>query len=346
MIEIKNSAFGKTSEGKRVSCWTLTNENGMSAEILTYGGTLRALHVPVGGVTRDVVLGFDGLAGYEAQTAYIGALVGRVANRIGSARFALDGREYRLSANSGPNCLHGGTHGFDKKNWAAELADGALTLSYVSPDGEEGFPGTLTVRVTYTLGEDNALSIDYRAQSNAPTVVSMTNHSYFNLNGAGAGTVEDHRVQIIADRYNECDADVLATGNLLAVGDSPFDLREPKLLGHGLTQDHPQLVLAGGYDHNFVLKSGMDGVLRSAAVAACGGLRMECLTTQPGIQLYTGNFLTELEGKGGKSYGPRSALCLETQNWPDAIHHPHFPSPILRPGEVYRQRTVYRFTEE
>lgn len=342
MTEIKKHLFGSTGSGEDVFSYTLRSPSGMTAEILTYGGVLRSLRVPVAGEERDVVLGFDDVAGYERDSAYLGALVGRVANRIGGGSFTLDGRTYALPVNNGPNCLHGGSSGFDRKLWQAEETPGGLKLSYTSADGEEGFPGNLTVRVTYALGEDQSLSIDYRAESDAPTPVSLTNHSYFNLKGGG--DIEDHVVQVEADYFSENDANGLPTGTLLAVGGTPFDLREPKALSRGFAQGHPQLTLAGGYDHNFILKSGMDGVLRTAASAECGGLRMECLTTQPGLQLYTGNFLTGAAGKGGQVYVRRSGLCLETQNWPDAVNHPDFPSPILRPGEVYRHRTVYRFT--
>ncbi len=345
MITIKNSAFGTTKGGKSVSCWTLTNDNGMSAEILTYGGILRALTVPVGDGFRDVVLGFDDMAGYESQDTYIGALVGRVANRIGSARFTLDGKEYALPENANRSCLHGGVHGFNEKLWAAELAGERLVLTYVSPDGEEGFPGTLQTQVTYQLTEDNALIIEYTAESDAPTLVNLTNHSYFNLKGAGVGTVEEHSVQIFADYMNENSAFGVPTGTLIHVGGTPFDLREPKLLSLGFPSDHPQMVNGAGYDHNFILKNCIDLALQPAAVAQCDGLRMECSTTQPGIQFYTANYLDGAVGKGGLTYPRRSAFCLETQNWPDAVNHPDFPSPILRPGQIYRQTTVYKFTE-
>ena len=344
MIEIKNRSFGETRDGKRVSCWTLTNDNGMSAEILTYGGILRSLTVPVDGELRDVVLGFDDMAGYEGQDCYMGALVGRVANRVGGARFTLDGKEYPLSANAAPNCLHGGFHGFDKKVWAAQIQNDELALTCTSTDGEEGFPGTLRVKVFYTLGEDNSLTIQYLAESDAPTLVNLTNHSYFNLKGAGEGTVEDHTVQIFADCITENDSNAVPTGTLLRVDATPFDLRHPRLLASGLGSDHPQIVAGAGYDHNFILKNRIDTVLERAAVVECRGLRMECETTQPGVQLYTANYLGGQVGKGGRPYLRRGALCLETQNWPDAVNHPDFPSPVLRPGQTYRQNTVYRFS--
>lgn len=345
MIEIKNSSFGKTEAGKSVSCWTLTNDAGMSAEILTYGGVIRALSVPVAGTTRDVVLGFDDMAGYEEQDAYIGAVVGRVANRIGGARFTLDGKEYPLPANRPPNCLHGGVHGFNEKVWAAETQDDALVLSLTSPDGEEGFPGTLRVKIIYTLGEDNSLTIEYVAEADTPTPINLTNHSYFNLKGAGSGTAEDHVLQIFADQINENDDLGVPTGRLMDVEGTPFDLRKGRPLAEGLASHHPQMVGGGGYDRNFILKTGVDGTLQRAAVAECAGLRMECLTTQPGLQIYTANYLATMTGKDGKTYTRRSALCLETQNWPDAVNHPEFPTSILRPGQTYHQTTIYRFME-
>lgn len=345
MTKISGRDFGRTKTGERVFCWSLVNGRGMTAEILTFGGILRALRVPVRGGLRDVALGFDEVAGYEKQDWYVGAIVGRVANRIGGAGFTLDGREVSVSANAGKNCLHGGFHGFHEKIWDAEAQGEKLALSCVSPDGEEGFPGTVTVRVVYALSDDGALTMDYFAVTDAPTLVNLTNHSYFNLKGQGAGTVEDHRVRIHADYFCENAPDGVPTGVLLSVEGTPFDLREGRLLGPGLGSDHPQMVAGAGYDHNFVLKSGMDGALLPAAEAEADGLRLECLTTQPGVQLYTANYLTGAVGKGGAAYSRRGALCLETQNWPDAVNHPDFPSSVLRPGQTYRQTTVYRFSE-
>lgn len=345
MTQLTKRPFGKAKSGEAVDCFTLTNQRGFSAEILTYGGSLRALKVPVCNELRDVVLGFDRLEDYQRQNKYIGAIVGRVANRIGGAGFTLDGTHYPLAANSGPNCLHGGICGFNQAIWQAETAQGALTLRHTSPDGEEGFPGKLEVAVTYALLDDG-LSITYRAKTDKPTLVNLTNHSYFNLNGCGAGTIERHLVQICADLVTECDENSLPSGVLFPVDGTPFDLRTPKLLGAGLASKHPQVLLGNGYDHNFVLKSDWDAALRPAALVSAGNLQMACNTTQPGVQLYTANFLEGELGKGGKPYPRRSGLCLETQNWPDAVHHPHFPSPVLRPGETYCQTTVYRFSEE
>lgn len=273
-----------------MDCFTLTNEHGCSAEVLTYGGILRALTVPVGGEMRDVVLGFDTLADYENQDKYIGALVGRVANRIGGAHFALGGRDYPLAANSGSNCLHGGICGFHTKIWqACQEENGGLRLTYCSPDGEEGFPGNLRVEVTYALTSGNALAISYQAETDAPTPVNLTNHSYFNLNGGG--TIEGHTVQILADFITENDETSVPTGALLSVEGTPFDLRTPKCLGVGLASRHPQMVLGAGYDHNFVLGKNRYNPPRVVATVKAGGLRMECTTTQPGLQLYTANFL-------------------------------------------------------
>lgn len=328
-----------------MECWTLDNHNGVTAEVLTYGGILRTLTVPSPTGPRDVALGLDTVADYEANPdPHLGALVGRVVNRIYGASFVLGGKEYRLTANAPHCCLHGGTKGFAKRVWQAEAVDGRLVLTYFSPDGEEHFPGNLKVKVVYALTADNSLTIEYFAETDAETILNLTNHSYFNLEGHGAGTVDGHTAQFFADYFTENNAYKVPTGVLIGVSGTPFDLREPKLLGPGLKSGHPQIAAAHGYDHNFVLKSQLDGVLQSAAAVEAGGVRMECETTQPGVQLYTANFLDVPRGKGGAAYGVHSALCLETQGWPDAIHHPDFPSPILRPGETYHHLTVYRFS--
>ena len=324
-----------------MDCWTL-GAGGYCAQVLTLGGILRSFCVPVPEGSRDIVLGCETLEDYEAQDKYFGALVGRVANRIGGAAFDLNGMHYPLAANSGPNCLHGGRRGFDRAVWTAREEDGALALRYVSQDGEEGFPGTLAVQVTYSLAEDGTLTLDYLARSDADTLCNLTNHSYFNLLGHAAGHLEGQKIEIFADAITEMDKDSTPTGEILPVDGTPFDLRRPVEICEGLSMDHPQLRLGNGYDHNFVLRHQPCGPIRLAARAQGGGLCLECLTTQPGLQFYTANFLSGEKGKGGAVYGPRSAFCLETQAWPDAVHHTRFPSPVLRAGETYRHCTAYR----
>ena len=341
MAKLTSIPFGTTRRGENVELWTLET-GAYAAQVLTYGGILRSLTVPALGGGRDIVLGCDTLAQYEGQDKYFGALVGRVANRIGGAAFTLNGVRYSLAANNGPNCLHGGIHGFNEAVWSAKEEGGALVLTHVSPAGEEGFPGTLTARVTYSLREDGALCLDYEAVSDADTLCNLTNHSYFNLSGHDAGTLAGHSVAIFADAITETDENSTPTGALLPVEGTPFDLRRPRDFLAGLAMDHPQLRLGGGYDHNFALHRVPVSPLALAARVTGGGLVLECFTTQPGLQLYTANFLDGAPGKGGAAYGPRSAFCLETQGWPDAIHHDGFPSPVLRAGEVYRHRTVYR----
>ena len=340
MSEIGKTIFGTTADGRTVEEWTL-RAGEYTARVLTWGGVLRSLTVPAPGGARDIVLGCDTMADYERQDKYFGALIGRVANRIGGAGFDLDGVHYPLAANDGPNCLHGGARGFDKAVWSAAEEDGRLVLTHVSPDGEEGFPGTLRVRVTYSLTGDGALTLDYKAVSDADTLCNLTNHSYFNLLGHAAGTLAGQRVQILADAITETDGNSTPTGVLLPVEGTPFDLREGLDFTDGLAMDHPQLTLGKGYDHNFVLGVEPWSPLSLAARVTGGGLTLECATTQPGLQLYTGNYLDGVPGKGGAVYGYRSAFCLETQGWPDAVHHENFPSVLLRAGERYHHTTVY-----
>ena len=337
MAEWSREPFGITPEGQPVDLW-IARAGRYRAEVLTYGGILRSFAVG----DRDIVLGCQTLADYQRQDKYLGALVGRVANRIGGAAFQLNGTDYALAANNGPNCLHGGIHGFHEAVWQAAVEGGKLVLSHTSPDGEEGFPGTLEVQVRYDLDADGALTLDYRAKSDRDTLCSLTNHSYFNLLGHGAGTLEGQRIQIYASAITENDPDSTPTGALLAVEGTPFDLRIPRAFLQGLAMSHPQLTVGSGYDHNFVLRTQPVSPLGLAARVMGGGLCLECYTTQPGLQLYTANFLDGVPGKDGAVYGPRSAFCLETQGWPDAIHHANFPSPILRAGEEYRHTTVYR----
>ncbi len=345
MAQLTREPFGVTGRGERVDLWTI-RAGEYAAQVLTYGGILRSFLVPAPEGERDIVLGCETLEQYEGQDKYLGALVGRVANRIGGACFDLNGRRYPLAANNGPNCLHGGRRGFDRAVWTAREEDGALVLAHTSPDGEEGFPGTMEVRVTYSLTEDGALSLDYQAESDADTLCNLTNHSYFNLLGHRAGTLAGQRVQIFADAITQTDENSTPTGRLIPVEGTPFDLRSPREFQAGLAMDHPQLKLGNGYDHNFALRREPVSPLSLAARVTGGGLALECRTTQPGLQLYTANYLDGTPGKDGAAYGPRSAFCLETQGWPDAIHHPDFPSPILRAGENYRHRTVYQVTAD
>ena len=341
MTEVTKASFGATPDGRLVDVWTL-RAGGYAAQVLTYGGILRSLTVPAPGGSRDIVLGCEILEDYEKQDKYLGALVGRVANRIGGASFDLNGSHYPLAANNGPNCLHGGVHGFNQAVWRAREEDGTLVLTHVSPAGEEGFPGTLEVRVTCSLTEDGALTLDYEAESDADTLCNLTNHAYFNLLGHDAGSLAGQQVEIFAELITETDGDSTPTGRLLPVEGTPFDLRRPRDILAGLAMDHPQLRLGNGYDHNFVLGRRPVSPLSPAARVTGGGLVLECATTQPGLQFYTANFLDGTPGKEGAAYGPRSAFCLEAQGWPDAIHHENFPSPVLRAGETYRHTTVYR----
>ena len=343
--------FGKTPGGVPVQIYTLTNQHGVEARITNYGGTIVSLKVPDrNGAVADVVLGFDSLAGYlENPSPYFGALVGRYANRIGHARFKLDGVEHKLAANNGENTLHGGIHGFNQAVWTArELPDGGLELSYLSKDGEENYPGNLRVTVTYHLSDSNDLRIDYAATTDKGTVLNLTNHSYFNLKGAGEVDILGHVVTLNADRYTPVDAGLIPIGELRAVAGSPFDFRKATPIGARIEQSDPQLKLGKGYDHNWVLKAGGDALRLAARVEDPGSGRvLEVLTTEPGVQFYTGNFLDgSIQGKGGKVYGLRAGFCLETQHFPDSPNKPAFPSTVLKPGQHFRSTTVFRFAHK
>lgn len=344
-MEENRRLFGHMPDGTPAEEITL-GQGGMRCKILTYGGAVRALAVPDrAGNPVDVVLGFDTLEDYMAQDKYIGALVGRYANRIGGARFTLNGAEYPLFANDGPNSLHGGRRGFDKRVWTVEeLSENAVTLSLVSPHMEEGYPGTLRVRVTYALS-GGALSIDYWGQSDRDTVFNPTNHSYFNLSGHGSGSAEGQMIQVCASRYTPTLPGSIPTGELAPVEGTPMDLRTPQPIGEHIDDPFEQLTLAGGYDHNWVV-DGWDGTLRPAAAAWSPdtGITMTALTTLPGVQFYAGNFVGGCPaGKGGAVYGDRHGFCLETQFFPDSPNRPEFPSCVLRAGEEHTSRTEYRF---
>jgi len=343
-------SFGTLPSGEEIQIYTLKNQNGLEARIMTYGGVVVSLKTPDrSGKLADVVLGFDGLEGYAKGCPYFGAIVGRYGNRIGGAKFTLDGKTYTLAANNGPNHLHGGLVGFDKKVWSVKSADdSSVVLALVSPDGEEGYPGTLSVTVTYTVTDANELKIHYEATTDKPTVCNLTNHSYFNLKDAGASPILDHEILINADRFTPVDATLIPTGELRPVEGTPFDFRAAHKIGERIEADNEQLRFGGGYDHNFVLNRTGDGLEPAARVTEpVTGRVMEVLTTEPGVQFYTGNFLDgTLTGKGGVAYQKRSAFCLETQHFPDSPNKPSFPSVTLRPGEKYDTTTVYRFSAE
>jgi aldose 1-epimerase len=348
--KMKSQPFGKTASGEAVELYTLTNSKGMEANIATYGGTVVSLKIPGGSGPTDVVLGFDNLDGYLKGSPYFGALIGRYGNRIGNARFTLDGHTYELAKNDGKNHLHGGLKGFDKMVWKARDASGAagqaLERTYLSKDGEEGYPGNLNAKVTYTLTDNNELRIDYSATTDKPTVVNLTNHSYFNLAGQDQGPILDHEVMINADRFTPVDSGLIPTGVLQPVEGTPFDFRKPVAISAHINDDNEQIKFGRGFDHNFVLNQ-PDGSLRLAARVRDpkSGRTMEVLTTEPGLQFYTGNFLDgSVHGKGGKAYVQRSAFCMETQHFPDSPNKPSFPSTTLRPGAEYKTSTVYRFT--
>ena len=345
--------FGTTAEGTPVESYTLTNDNGMSAKLITRGATLVELHVPdKNGETADVVLGFDDVAGYESdRNQYFGCTTGRVANRIAGGKFQVDGVQYQVAVNNGPNALHGGLErSLDKVVWDAKeitTDNGAgVRFSYTSPDGEEGYPGNLKMTVTYVLTDKNRLRIAYRATTDKATPVNLTNHSYFNLSGAGSATILDHELQIEADTYTPTDSTLIPTGEIRSVEGTPLDFRKPHRIGERI--DAVIATDALGYDHNFPVNGPFGGDPRPCARVTdpASGRVMTVRTNCPGVQLYTGNHLFGQAGKGGKTYPPRSAICLETQHYPDSVNHDNFPTTILRPGETYQYVTVYGFSNE
>jgi len=345
-MDVKKEAFGRLADGTAVDIYTLTNKAGIEARITTYGAILVSLKLPDrNGAFADVNLGFDGLEGYLGTHPYFGAIIGRYGNRIAKARFTLDGVAYALPPNNNGNTLHGGIRGFDKVVWAAEpvrSADGAgVKLVYLSKDGEEGFPGNLSVTVVYTLTDANELRIDYEAVTDRKTPVNLTNHAYWNLKGEGRGDVLGHVLRLEADGITAVDsaANLIPTGEIAPVAGTPFEFTSPHAIGERIAK------VEGGYDHNFVLRSGGGTLALAARVEEPeSGRVLEIWTDQPGIQLYTGNFLDgTVVGKGGKAYGKHFAFCLETQHFPDSPNHPNFPSTILEPGQTYRTTTVHKF---
>jgi len=347
---VTRAAWGKMPDGTGVDIYTLANANGVEIKAITYGGIIQSLRVPDrAGRFDDIVLGFDSLEGYLADHPFFGAIIGRYGNRIGKAQFTLDGQTYKLAANNGPNHLHGGVKGFDKVLWKAEGtksdAGPGVTFTRTSPDGEEGYPGNLNVRVTYTLTDSNELVVDYHATTDKATPVNLTQHSYFNLAGQASGDILGHELMLNADRYTPVDEALIPTGELAPVQGTPFDFRQPTAIGARISQDHPQLKYGLGYDHNWVLSRKGDGLQLAARVhEPKTGRTLEVSTTEPGIQFYAGNFLDgKLTGKGGAVYRHRTGFCLETQHFPDSPNNPQFPSTILKPGAEYRSRTVFTF---
>jgi aldose 1-epimerase len=343
---VQKTNFGKLDDGATIEQYTLKNSKGAVAKVITYGATLTELWMPDKNAKMgDIVLGFDNLKGYLGDQPYFGGTIGRYANRIAKGKFTLDGKEYTLAINNGPNSLHGGKIGFNRRVWKAEplkgTKDAAVRFTYVSKDGEEGYPGNLTVSVTYTLTDDNALKIYYTAKTDKATPINLTNHSYFNLAGAGNGNILKETVWLDADHFTPTDNTLIPTGEIKSVAGTPYDFREPMEVGARIA-DIPKV---GGYDMNYVL-NGPAGKLRRIAEVkdSSSGRQMEVWTTQPGVQLYIGIGLDgSIHGIGG-AYEKYGALCLETQHYPDSVNHPNFPSAILRPGEEFRSETIYRFS--
>ncbi len=346
---IKKMEFGKTDDGQTVDLYVLTNGK-LTVKVITYGAIITEILTPDrDGKIGDVVLGFDDLKSYTAGHPFFGAIAGRVANRIAKGEFTLDGKEYKLAKNNGPNTLHGGLKGFDKVVWKAEEVkseDGpAVRLTYTSPDGEEGFPGNLTATVTYTVTDKGELKIDYTATTDKKTIVNLTQHSYFNLAGPASGNVLDHELTLAADKYTPGDDTLIPTGELAPVKDTPLDFTTAKPIGKDINKIKADPV---GYDHNFVLRGGDAKVPFAAKVRdPKSGRIMEVFTTEPGVQFYTGNFLDgSNKGKEGAVYKKHQGFCLETQHFPDSIHHENFPSTVLEPGKTYTQTTIYKFSSE
>lgn len=351
---IAKEPFGALPDGTKIDRYTLGSGHGMKVRILTYGGIVQSLDVPDRhGRSADVALGFRTLDGYLSDTykdenPYFGALIGRYGNRIGGAQFTLDGKTYKVPANDGKNSLHGGTTGFDKRVWTAQPVTGgdavSLRLSYVSPDGEEGYPGTLRTTVTYTVTRGNDLRIRYQATTDKPTVVNLTNHTYFNLAGEGSGEVYGHKVQINASRYTPVDSTLIPTGQLATVHGTPLDFTRPHTIGERVREGDQQMVYGRGYDHNFVL-DGTGMKLAARVTEPTTGRVMEIRTDQPGLQFYSGNFLDgRLVGTGGTMYRQGDGFAMETQHFPDSPNKPQFPSTTLRPGQTYDSTSVYSFS--
>ena len=356
-LSAEHKAFGKTNDGTPVEQYILRNSQGLQATVITYGGVLQSLKVPgKDGKAEDIVLGFDDVQGYQSGTAYFGATIGRYGNRLANGAFELDGRHYQVPKNDGPNSLHGGPLGFDKRVWKAQPTKSkdsvGVTLTYLSVDGEMGFPGNLKTEVTYSLTENNELRIDYKATTDKPTVLNLTNHSYFNLAGAGNGDVLKQVATLYASQYTPVNATLIPTGELAPVANTPMDFTQPTAIGKNIKADHPQLKFAeqkqGGFDFNWVLDAKGDVSKLAADVSdPQSGRRLQLYTSEPGVQFYTGNFLDgTVKGKAGKIYPHWGAFTLETQHYPDSPNQPNFPSTRLDPGKTYTQSVVLKFSAQ
>lgn len=348
---IEKKLFGNLSDGREVYIYTLNNSAGSHVSIINYGAIVTSLFVKDNsGKLKDVVLGYDTIEGYENDKSFLGTIVGRYGNRIGEGKFSLDGNEYQLTINDGKNHLHGGSKGFYKALWNAESFESkegpALKLSYISPDGDEGYPGTVTMHVTYTLTNDNELKIEYSGTTDKPTILNPTHHSYFNLSGDFTRTILDEELMINADKFTPVDETLITTGELTSVDGTPMDFRSFKRIGEDINEEYDQLKFGKGYDHNWVLNDYNSQVRKAASVYdSYSGIVMDVLTDQPGLQFYSGNFLDgTIIGKNGIAYQHRTALCLEAQCFPDSPNKPEFPSVVLRPGETYKQTTIYKFS--
>lgn len=344
-MPITSAPFGFTKDGQAVTQYTMTNQNGMTVQVISYAAAIRSILVPDReGKLVDVALGYDTVAGYEADKCFFGNFVGRFANRLRDAQFQLDGETYLLQPNEGPNHLHGS---YCDRVLEGEIEGDTLTFSFLSPDGEEGYPGNLSIRCSYTLTEDNTLQLAYWASTDKPTIINLTNHAYFNLSGHDSGNVLDTQLQINASQCTEADGASLLTGKILPVENTPFDFRTPKAIGQDIAKPHPMITYGGGYDLNYVLDQPSMELPSAIARSPKTGITMEYFTTQPGTQFYSGNFISPIaprKCKGGALYANRQGFCLESQHYPCSPEFDHFPSAVLRPGETYHQLTAYRFS--
>lgn len=344
-MSVSTKQFGVTKEGEAVTLYTITNKNGMSISAIDYGANVVSLFVPdKNGKLDDIVLGYDDVAGYEANGCFFGAMIGRHGNRIGQARFTLNGKEYELEKNDGENNLHGGTPGYHKVMYQASTTDNSITFSRVSPHMEQGYPGTLNVSVTYELTDENEWKLIYKAESDMDTLCNLTNHTYFNLKGHDGGTIEDHAVKIQANGFTETTDDLIPNGTIVDVAGTPLDFREKKKVGKDINSDYKPVIVAGGYDHNFVLDK-EEGKLEKVAEVSeeTLGRTMEVYTDLPGMQVYSGNFINRENGKGGTVYTRRTGICFETQFFPNSINVPNFTPCILKAGEKFESTTIYKF---